>query len=94
MAGGHTFNMDKDRLHSSTADYDEQLCCPLCGSLYLVSSKSGGAAVFQVFDRLYRLITLLQPGSNGEEAINRRDISCGACSWRGDIDQLVVSTTA
>lgn len=61
--------------------------CPVCGSVYFVTGKSGAKTVFHVnHDFTYEIIE----AADGEE-IRAELIFCGACSWRGDTGQLMES---
>ncbi len=61
--------------------------CPVCGSLFFLTSKTGPKTVFHVnADATFEIIT----EENGQE-INPGAICCGACSWQGDSGKLVES---
>lgn len=83
--------MHKSRVASSTSTPDlVKLSCPICGSSYLCSSKSGEGSVFHVYDNETRTIAI-QRSEVENSIINRQAIFCGACSWHGSIDDLVAS---
>lgn len=75
--------------HSTIREEVEKLCCPLCGSQFFVSSKNRGGHVFHVGDTPARDINVVKESNDEHEIINLEKIFCGACSWRGQVLQLV-----
>lgn len=68
-----------------------QFICPSCGSKYFLSSKTGPKNIFKVvYERTVQFVQLAT-GTSGDVNIDTQNICCGACSWRGSLDELVES---
>ncbi len=65
----------------------EYKMCPLCGSKYFVSSKSGKRVVFHIKGDTVHLIPDQGPDAL-ESAIDPEKIHCAACSWSGAMSDL------
>lgn len=70
----------------------ENLACPRCGSLYFLSSRTANRYVFQVDSQWQPWLV------NAERSIERQSapivqlLCCGACSWQGQLQELVPSS--
>ena len=64
-----------------------QFICPGCGSKYFQTSKAGAKNTFMVVGE--RIVEFVQQVSDVE--IDRKNICCGACSWQGQLTELVES---
>ena len=80
-------------LATEAEDQDERFSCPRCGSLYMTSSKHSSRCVFQVKSILPPEVILLQESLEGE-IIEPLHVYCGACSWSGGIEELVMGWNA
>ncbi len=69
----------------------EYLACPSCGSIYIVSARSGGKSVFHVNEQREPVAIEHRAQRTTTLDVDFSQIFCGACSWSGKIDQLVPS---
>lgn len=65
--------------------------CPSCGSEYFLTSKASPKTIFKVASE--RVVEFIQSSTRsfGDEDSDLHNIFCGACSWHGNLDELVES---
>jgi len=82
---------DFTALESLTVNFTRKIManyiCPACGSEYFVTSKTGSKSIFNV--RSEHSIQLIQSAT--DSIVDVQKIFCGACSWQGDLAELVES---
>ncbi len=65
--------------------------CPFCGSRYFFSARSENKIVFHVDEEgQFRLVSEHDP-VEAETVIDPGKIFCGSCSWKGAVNELVIS---
>jgi len=65
-----------------------QFICPSCGSKYFLRSRTGPKNIFKVvYERTVQFVQLAT-GNSSDVDIDTQNICCGACSWRGSLDEL------
>lgn len=75
---------------STVSNSTELMACPRCGSEWFVSSRIGKRLAFQMDEQLQPVI-IKSVQQVEREAINLRQIFCGACIWHGIPADLVGS---
>lgn len=68
-----------------------QFICPSCGSEYFIASKTGPKNAFIITDE--RTVEFVQLSSSEAEGvhIDTHNIYCGACTWQGNLGEVVES---
>ncbi len=66
----------------------EFLACPGCGSEFFFCRVNGQRIVFHVGSD-YTPITLVMGDDLSPDQLTLDDMYCGACSWAGEVAQLV-----
>jgi hypothetical protein len=65
--------------------------CPACGSRYFLTQRGGGnRQVFAVGDNS-EMLQVADSRATEHLEVNPQCICCGACSWRGALDDLLFS---
>lgn len=67
---------------------DEFMACPSCGSEFFYCRAQEQRIVFHVDSKLSPIILMV--GENlSPDQVDINDMHCGACSWAGEVGQLV-----
>lgn len=69
----------------------EYMACPSCGSIYFQSTRMRGKIVFHVNDKNEPVVMKQHVYGAAETKIDTSQIYCGACSWHGNIHQVMQS---